>query len=1142
MLKEFNKFSVGLVAFFLLVCCFPAAAGEVDISDMDTVDVSSWSDLKNETEKSDNAGKAVVLTQDDTATPDTPIESVGGSGMVIDGGGFTLTGQEGTTNGQFINFDSSAITDLTVQNIKISGFGHTENSGGAIYNAGKIGGIYADFSDNYVHSSSMGVGGAIYNTGTISELSGNFSGNFVQSDSSYAMGGAIYNTGSLSLVNSSFLGNYVQTSATQNSADGQMTMGGAIFSFADLTIKADNGESIFSGNTVKWAAGSDSSAITLLSYQNAVDLTLDSRNNGLIRFDDKIQAVNYVDYLLLSAKQQGFTIKDDGAGGYVIDDGSGKDIYIYKDNDSFLYQQVQENALSQDDVNQRVSQFEQQGCEISYDGDNVNVIDKQNNIYQFVKQEDGTFQLIQSVYLSSYGGNLIISGDSTGKVELNNEIIGMSSVDVSGTVVDVNEGVGTLSNSVIHNDGVLNINAGARSENAILAFGGTINVADQAEVYLTEVNNGSILHVAGGGYAENTTVNSGGQLQAEDQARLNNLQANDGAELDIDLGAYLTGNVVIHAGANMGGTYDYSQIFKDSVTDAGSLTLIGGFNDALTETSLVDTTGQKNLHLTNGNYVVGENAQAVSGWDMLTVQDTATVKLDGDIALSGPNKKIIVENGSTLDLSGNSPTNYIIQGSLSNDGSINFSHAGDDADDITTVYGNYTAYTNASMTIDVNPVDNTSDLLRVDGDVAGTTNVTLNIVGADVKPREMLQFVEAPNDDLSTGAYFEIFRVNNSAYNWNSLYQNGGWYTATDDIIPDGSASGYGTSDTGNLEDDVNLDADAVLPPDFPSVPSQPTSRQPSVVAEAIAYMGLPSIGIEQTRNMTRNITSQIASAKFFTQNCYGLSDCQYQTPFLSNLWVTPVYSYADVTAPVSYEANINGFEAGFDVLSDYYNRLGFFASYRSGVYEFDGEGVDYFSKVASETDISSYILGLYHRYDEGMVWTMSQIFLGYQNVDVSTDDGVSTDTTGIEFGASLEAGLIFNPTTNLTIEPILRVAYTQIYYDDMSDDYGKTASYGDVRNIEVEAGLKFERTYLHDYGYAKFYFKPSVIQNIGSGDVTITSLNQIEGLENSTLGRLEIGASINFLDQLNGYANAAYTFGSDYTNAAVNAGLSLAF
>lgn len=124
----------------------------------------------------------------------------------------------------------------------------------------------------------MGVGGAIYNTGTISELSGNFSGNFALSDTSYAMGGAIYNTGSLSLVNSSFLDNYVQTSATQNSADGQMTMGGAIFSFADLTIKADNGESIFSGNTVKWAAGSDSSAITLLSYQNAVDLTLDSRN------------------------------------------------------------------------------------------------------------------------------------------------------------------------------------------------------------------------------------------------------------------------------------------------------------------------------------------------------------------------------------------------------------------------------------------------------------------------------------------------------------------------------------------------------------------------------------------------------------------------------------------------------------------------------------------------------------------------------------------------------------------------------------------------------------------------------------------------------------------------------------------------
>ena len=142
------------------------------------------------------------------------------------------------------------------------------------------------------------------------------------------------------------------------------------------------------------------------------------------------------------------------------------------------------------------------------------------------------------------------------------------------------------------------------------------------------------------------------------------------------------------------------------------------------------------------------------------------------------------------------------------------------------------------------------------------------------------------------------------------------------------------------------------------------------------------------------------------------------------------------------------------------------------GNYDFDGDGEDYYSKKGAETDIDSYILGLYHRYDEGKQWVMSQFFLGYQDVSMSSDDGVSSSTDGIEFGASVEAGLVFNPMANFTIEPILRLAYTQINYDDASDAYGKTARYDDVRNVEIEAGVKFEKTYLRKHGYAKVYAK----------------------------------------------------------------------
>lgn len=478
---------------------------------------------------------------------------------------------------------------------------------------------------------------------------------------------------------------------------------------------------------------------------------------------------------------------------------------------------------------------------------------------------------------------------------------------------------------------------------------------------------------------------------------------------------------------------------------------------------------------------------------------------------------------------------------------MTFTHAGDDADDITTIYGNYTAYDNAQMTIDVNPTDNTSDLLRIDGDVAGTTTVNLNFVGADVETTKMIPFVEALNDDLSTGAYFVINRMYSSALTWNSLYKDGVWYVGTDNVIPNAGDEGYGVSDTGDMANDADLEADAKLPNGFPSAPTTPnvngnSNSAPSVVGEAIAYMGLPSAGIEQTRSMTRNVADKVAATKLYSKQCHGFYDCEYDGKTLRNAWAAPVYSYSDVKAPYGYEADIYGFEGGFDIQSDVYNRLGVFASYRQGNYDFDGDGDDYYSKKGAETDIDSYILGLYHRYDEGKQWVMSQFFLGYQDVSMSSDDGVSSSTDGIEFGASVEAGLVFNPMANFTIEPILRLAYTQINYDDARDAYGKTARYDDVRNVEIEAGVKFEKTYLRKHGYAKVYAKPSIIQNIGSGDVQVTSLRKVDGLDNATLGRLEVGGSMSLDEHWSGFANAAYTFGSDYTNAAVNAGLNYAF
>ena len=102
--------------------------------------------------------------------------------------------------------------------------------GGAIYNAGEMRGINADFINNSVERMVYGdnnhacaYGGAIYNAenATIDNIMGDFIGNYVQNESNYndVSGGAIANSGSIGNITGDFIGNY---------AKGYNTTGGAI--------------------------------------------------------------------------------------------------------------------------------------------------------------------------------------------------------------------------------------------------------------------------------------------------------------------------------------------------------------------------------------------------------------------------------------------------------------------------------------------------------------------------------------------------------------------------------------------------------------------------------------------------------------------------------------------------------------------------------------------------------------------------------------------------------------------------------------------------------------------------------------------------------------------------------------------------
>lgn len=115
-------------------------------------------------------------------------------------------------------------SDKTITGVFVGQTG-TEQGGGAIFNnylLPILGDINADFVGNYISSSSSNAyGGAIYNANgaVIGNITGDFIGNYVSGSDSYAIGGAIFNDGSnLSGYNSfigditgDFIGNYSQS-------------------------------------------------------------------------------------------------------------------------------------------------------------------------------------------------------------------------------------------------------------------------------------------------------------------------------------------------------------------------------------------------------------------------------------------------------------------------------------------------------------------------------------------------------------------------------------------------------------------------------------------------------------------------------------------------------------------------------------------------------------------------------------------------------------------------------------------------------------------------------------------------------------------------------------------------------------------
>ena len=424
---------------------------------------------------------------------------------------------------------------------------------------------------------------------------------------------------------------------------------------------------------------------------------------------------------------------------------------------------------------------------------------------------------------------------------------------------------------------------------------------------------------------------------------------------------------------------------------------------------------------------------------------------------------------------------------------------------------------NSFLHVDVDVENLTADMLNVNGNVEGTTRLVLYPTSDKDIRGESILFAQSTNDTTGNADSFKVWRVYRSPYMFETKYTKTGENANQWELEMNDTANDYAGVEPNERPD-----------PEVPDVKPTPTPDKPTnpVYGEVVAMGALPAAAIEQSRNMVDNVFGQIVRGEGN-----------------HNLWINPTYYTSNIDAPFDIDADVRGIEAGGDLQHDLNNKLGLFVSYRKGNYDMNGDGKHYYSTVGSEIDIDSYLAGLYYRYDRNNWYAFATLYGGIQQADIKTDDGVKSDTDGVEFGASLEAGYDYNLMDTVYLTPSLGVFYTQVNYDDATDSVGKKAEYNDLRQVELEAGVKLTKTFRLDEGYANVYVKPSIVQTLVDGDeVNITGLGKTNTLDDETLGRIEFGGRYGFTDQLSAYGWANYTFGSDYDATAVGLGLNYAF
>ena len=704
------------------------------------------------------------------------------------------------------------------------------------------------------------------------------------------------------------------------------------------------------------------------------------------------------------------------------------------------------------------------------------------------------------IYANGSAKNVDIT-DGTGSID--GGAIQSANIQNGGTINATNNALIQL--STVLEGGVLNIASGSSAENIEVNNGGIMNVEIDSNASNTFLNDGGQLNVKTGATINSVTVNGGGIINAETASAIYNLVANSGSVINVGDSSVLFENFTIHVDTNATAS-NFDNLFQEG-SNITSLTIVGGVNEAFNKKLINnDTTSNKALNLSNGNFVVSNSGDSdtvlIGGWNEVNVIDSV-LRLEADLMLSGNEKNLSVDIGSTLDVSGtlNNISNITVNGNIINKGSIDMSGTSQVVGDTLTIEGAYSG-NNASIIMDMDISQSIADKIIINGDVLGKSTITLKSVD-DKSTSNKILLVQAPNNVNGNIDSFSIWRSEASPFVWETLFENNSWY-------------GY-VSNAG----------------------------RPLIVPETAAYYGLIDNTFMQTASLGANLRNSIAINEYNKVPCrlskgqkYSNRICRSARPVFTG-WITPVYSSATIEAPYNYTTSISGVDGGIDIISNGVTKFGLLASYRNGIYNYDESGENYTLRGEAETIIDSYLGGAYIRTD-GRYWSVLLAgYAGLLDANISTKDGVEADTSGTTYGATLDVNYIYKNISGLRIEPGVRLSYTSVKMDEVSDNAGKTQEFEDASRTEFEAGIKIAKRWEFPEARAEIFVKPSVVQIMNDcGEFELIEDMSLESAEDRTLMKVEAGMSFDMIENWSALIAGSYSFGSDYTNSSANLSL----